>query len=233
MESPKVFLKTLVKNTQCNLVTNDTGTWKLITFRNKNSFGMDDFHKVLYKPKNETNLGNLGKDFLVRIHSECYTGDVFNSAHCDCGAQLKSAMKMMHENGCGLIILPNGQEGRGIGFENKVRCYHLMQNDPGLDTYSANVALGFPEDLRSYSDCKKIIDYLGINDFVLLTNNKEKIAALGGLRFTVCRDHPPEAINETNEKYIKTKLKKHHNDNEENIPCCFRWLVPRPGKRVC
>jgi len=228
MENPKVPVKTLVKNTQCNLVTNDTGNWKLMTFRSKTQFGIDDFHKVLYKPKQ--NPGDTSVDFLVRIHSECYTGDVFNSAHCDCGAQLKSAMKMMHHNGCGLIILPSGHEGRGIGFENKVRCYHLMQNDPSLDTYSANVALGFPEDLRDYRDCKKILEFIGINDFVLLTSNPKKIAALGGLRFSVCTEIVPDSVNETNKKYIKTKLKKHIGD-EENVPCLRWWLVQK--QRTC
>jgi 3,4-dihydroxy 2-butanone 4-phosphate synthase/GTP cyclohydrolase II len=129
-------------------------------------------------------------------------------------------MKMMHHNECGLIILPYGHEGRGIGFENKVRCYHLMQNDSSLDTYSANVALGFPEDIRDYRDCKKILDFLDINDFVLLTSNPEKIAALNGLRFRVFRGTLSDAVNETNEKYIKTKLKKHLKD-EKCLHCCF------------
>jgi len=206
-------------HTQCNLITNDTGTWNLMTFRSKTQFGTDDFHKVLYNPPKNMG-GDTSVDFLVRIHSECYTGDVFNSAHCDCGAQLKSAMKMMYHNGCGLIILPSGHEGRGIGFENKVRCYSLMQNNPSLDTYSANVALGFPEDLRGYRDCKKIIEYLGINDFVLLTSNPEKIDALDGLRFRVCSDTVPDSVNETNEKYIKTKLKKQLK-YEKSLHCCF------------
>lgn len=112
---------------------------------------------------------------LVRIHSECVTGDVFGSRRCDCGDQLDLSMSMIGERGCGVVIYLR-QEGRGIGIENKLRAYALQ--DQGLDTVDANLALGLPADCRRYNDAVDILQDLGIDACDLLTNNPEKAKAI-------------------------------------------------------
>jgi 3,4-dihydroxy 2-butanone 4-phosphate synthase/GTP cyclohydrolase II len=143
---------------------------------------------------------------LVRVHSKCLTGDTFHSLRCDCGEQLDEAMRMIQEEGKGVIVYLN-QEGRGIGLNNKVRAYMLQDN--GLDTVEANEKLGFKPDLREYGIGAQILADLGLRKIRLLTNNPRKIAALAGYGLEVVErvsiEIPP---NEVNLQYMQTKQKK-------------------------
>jgi 3,4-dihydroxy 2-butanone 4-phosphate synthase/GTP cyclohydrolase II len=122
---------------------------------------------------------------IVRIHSECLTGDIFGSLKCDCQQQLHSALSLIAENGHGYIVYLKGQEGRGIGIGNKIAAYALQEQ--GLNTYEANEKLGLPKDSRNYIDAIWIFKALNINDFYLMSNNPEKINALtkAGLTFNI------------------------------------------------
>lgn len=140
---------------------------------------------------------------LVRMHSECFTGDIFGSSRCDCGEQLESSMKLMEEKGCGVLIYLK-QEGRGIGLPNKIKAYTLQ--DQGLDTVEANRALGFGDDLRTYDVAVEILKDLGVKKVKLLTNNPDKVSSLEDASFELVNRHPLEVkANENNYKYLKTK----------------------------
>mgnify|MGYP000326850484 CR=1 FL=1 len=142
-------------------------------------------------------------DVLLRIHSECLTGDVFGSKRCDCGEQLESAMAKIAEEGEGLVLYLR-QEGRGIGIANKVRAYNLQ--DQGADTIEANEMLGFPADLRTYQCAACILSSLRVKSVRLLTNNPNKIEELAKHGVTVTLRVPIEvASNPENEKYLQTK----------------------------
>jgi len=141
---------------------------------------------------------------LVRVHSECLTGDVFHSLRCDCGDQLAKALEMIGEEGRGVVLYMR-QEGRGIGLHNKLRAYELQDN--GLDTVEANVRLGFPPDLRDYGIGAQILVELGIREIRLLTNNPRKVVALEeGYGLSVVERLPliirPNAVNYN---YLRTK----------------------------
>jgi len=142
----------------------------------------------------------------LRIHSECFTGDVLGSQRCDCGEQLKAAMNFIVERGSGYIIYLRNHEGRGIGLAEKIKAYQLQ--DRGLDTVEANLALGHQVDAREWSDAVEILGELGLTDVVLMTNNPEKIQALSdaGIESTV--HSLPIAANEFNQKYLDTKARK-------------------------
>lgn len=160
--------------------------------------GNDKEHTVIVK-------GDIfGKEnILVRIHSECLTGDAMGSLRCDCRDQLEGGLKKIEKEGQGMLIYLK-QEGRGIGLTDKIRAYDLQ--DHGLDTYEANVALGYPEDMRDYAIAVRILKYLNIKSIRLLTNNPHKITELQKLGIVINEriDHsyPP---NDHNKKYLLAK----------------------------
>jgi len=157
------------------------------------------------------------KPILVRVHSECLTGDIFGSLRCDCGNQLHKAMEMMKNEGSGVLLYIR-QEGRGIGLVNKLRAYELQ--DKGLDTVEANEKLGFEPDLRNYGIGAQILVDLGVRKMRLLTNNPKKIVGLEGYGLSVVEQVPIEIEpNEYNRCYLKCKeLKMGHLLNVDAAP---------------
>jgi len=146
------------------------------------------------------------KDVIVRVHSECLTGDVFGSSRCDCGQQLDMAFNIVAEKGEGVILYMK-QEGRGIGLKHKLMAYELQ--DSGKDTVEANVALGFEADLRDYGTGAQILRDLGLTTIKLLTNNPRKIVGIEGYGLQVVERLPVEVDpNKYNKKYLKTKSEK-------------------------
>ncbi len=143
---------------------------------------------------------------LVRVHSECLTGDVFGSLRCDCGDQMRGALERIGKEGRGIFVYMR-QEGRGIGLKNKVKAYHLQ--DEGLDTVEANMRLGFPPDLRNYGFGAQILRRLGVRKIRLLTNNPRKIVGLQAYGLEVVERLPIEVEpNEKNRRYLRTKKEK-------------------------
>ena len=147
------------------------------------------------------------KPVLVRVHSECVTGDVFHSLHCDCGEQLDLAMQMIAKAGTGVIVYLR-QEGRGIGLTNKIRAYGLQH--AGLDTVDANRALGLPDDLREYGTGAQILKDLGVGKMLLLTNNPKKVIGLKGYGLEITEEVPLEIAPKSakQKKYLSTKKKR-------------------------
>ena len=173
----------------------DLGEFRLIGYR---SLISEEEFVVLargeFAAENET---------LVRIHSQCLTGDVFGSTRCECGQQLRSAMKMIAEAGSGAIVYQH-QEGRGIGIINKIRAYALQ--DEGADTIEANERLGLPVDLRQYDQCAEILWELGIRRIRLMSNNPDKLRAVKRFGFEVVESVSLHFdFHETLARYIRTK----------------------------
>jgi len=173
-----------------------------------------DFHLIVY----ETEIDDYyhlalvkgevasGDDILVRVHSECLTGDTFHSLRCDCGSQLHRAMKMIDEAGRGVLVYMR-QEGRGIGLINKIKAYELQ--DQGMDTVEANVHLGFDPDPREYGIGAQILTDLGVSKMKLITNNPVKRVGLEGYGLKVVGREPIEVPpNEINKRYMETKKEK-------------------------
>ncbi|MBN1369251.1 MAG: bifunctional 3,4-dihydroxy-2-butanone-4-phosphate synthase/GTP cyclohydrolase II [Dehalococcoidaceae bacterium] len=173
-----------------------------------------EFQAVAYKSSAEDGehlalvYGDIHTDepVLVRVHSECLTGDVLGSQRCDCGEQLDEALKRITQEGRGVLIYMR-QEGRGIGFHNKLKAYALQ--DTGMDTVEANICLGFKEDLRDYGTGAQILADLGLHNIILLTNNPRKVVGLEGYGLTVVTTMPIIIKpNEHNRRYLETKQKK-------------------------
>ena len=189
--------KLVEKRVEVNLPT-EFGLFCVHAYRSK--LQDDDAHTHVALVKGDI----LGTDpVLVRVHSECFTGDIFGSLRCDCGPQLHAALSMIEKEGAGVLLYMR-QEGRGIGLLNKLRAYRLQ--DEGMDTVDANVALGFPPDLRDYGTGAQILMDLGLRRIRLLTNNPKKVIGLGGYGLEIV-DRVPLVIepNEYNERYMRTK----------------------------
>ena len=185
---------------------------KQTSVRFPNEFG--EFNLTLYKDQLDgkehiaITMGTFDpeKPALLRVHSECITGDVFHSARCDCGEQKDAALKMIAEEGNGALIYLR-QEGRGIGLRHKIMAYELQ--DQGLDTVEANIELGFKPDLRDYGAGAQIIKDLGIRKMRLMTNNPKKIIGLSGYDLEVVERVPVEIPpTENNQFYLETKRDK-------------------------
>ncbi|MBI5552369.1 MAG: bifunctional 3,4-dihydroxy-2-butanone-4-phosphate synthase/GTP cyclohydrolase II [Desulfobacterales bacterium] len=179
--------------------TDHGGEFKIIAFEND----VDDLlHIALVK-------GNIDpeKPVLVRVHSECMTGDIFGSMRCDCGDQLHRAMAMMEKEGTGVIIYLR-QEGRGIGLVNKLKAYELQQKQ-GLDTVEANRQLGFKDDMRDYGIGAQMLRNIGVRKMRLLTNNPKKMVGLDGYGLSIVEQIPIEVPpNEYNRCYLECKKLK-------------------------
>lgn len=175
------------------------GEFKIVAYENVIN---GEHHVALVKG----DVKNQDKPVLVRVHSECLTGDAFHSLRCDCGEQLNAAMKQISEEGVGVLLYMR-QEGRGIGLVNKVRAYELQ--DKGKDTVEANVLLGFPPDLRDYGIGAQILYDLGIKKIRLLTNNPKKLIGLKGYGLEMVERVPLQIQeNEVNKFYLRTKKEK-------------------------
>jgi 3,4-dihydroxy 2-butanone 4-phosphate synthase/GTP cyclohydrolase II len=160
-----------------------------------------------------------GQRILVRVHSECLTGDVFGSLRCDCGTQLDSALAQVGEAGRGVVLYIRGHEGRAIGLTHKLRAYQLQE--AGRDTVEANVELGFPADPRDYGIGAQILVDLGVRSMRLLTNNPSKRAGLEGYGLSIIERVPLETRpTDQNIEYLRTKREKlgHLLDNLEGFP---------------
>lgn len=188
---------TVTKEAEAKLPT-EFGPFRIVGFRSKTS---DEEFVALVKgeinPKTPT---------LVRIHSQCLTGDVFHSLKCDCGPQLQCAMEMVQAEGAGIIVYQQ-QEGRGIGIINKIRAYALQ--DQGADTIEANLQLGLDVDARKYDQCAEIIKMLGAGKVRVMSNNPEKMKALHVAGLEVVERVPLEVKPQAQAfKYLKTKKEK-------------------------
>jgi len=189
----------LIERSTETTIPTDYGDFRLILYTSKVD---KDSHLALIKGDIET----IEDPVTVRVHSECLTGDVFGSRRCDCGWQLKEAMRKISEEGRGVVLYMR-QEGRGIGLSNKLKAYHLQDN--GMDTVEANIALGFDADLRDYGIGAQILVDLGIKRIRLLTNNPHKVVGLQGYGLEIVERIPIETEpGESNKRYLRTKKEK-------------------------
>jgi 3,4-dihydroxy 2-butanone 4-phosphate synthase/GTP cyclohydrolase II len=174
------------------------GDFDLIAFRQTNT---EEIHMALIK-----GTWTEEEPIMVRVHSSCATGDIFGSCRCDCGPQLHNAMKMVEEEGKGVILYMN-QEGRGIGLINKLKAYKLQEQ--GMDTVQANLALGLPMDSRDYGVGAQILRDLGVSKIRLISNNPKKRVGLLGYGLEIVEQLPIEIVpNPHNERYLQTKRDK-------------------------
>ena len=190
--------ETLIKKeVEVNLPT-EIGSFKLKAYRQTTN---EQIHLVIYKGE-----WNQDDEILVRVHSSCMTGDIFGSCRCDCGPQLDKSMKMIEENGKGVIVYMN-QEGRGIGLINKLKAYEIQEK--GKDTVEANIELGFKPDLRDYGVGAQILRDMNVTKIKLLSNNPKKRAGLSGYGIEIVENVPIEIKSNIHNKfYLKTKRDK-------------------------
>jgi 3,4-dihydroxy 2-butanone 4-phosphate synthase/GTP cyclohydrolase II len=189
----------LVKKVATAKLPTAYGEFKMIAYENIIN---GEHHVALVKG----DITNAKKAVLVRVHSECLTGEVFHSIRCDCGEQLDTALKEISAEGQGVLLYMR-QEGRGIGLVNKIRAYELQ--DGGLDTVDANIQLGFPPDMRDYGIGAQILVDLGLNRIRLLTNNPRKIAGLKGYGLEIVERVPLYTeVNAANITYLSTKKER-------------------------
>ena len=182
---------------EVNLPT-EIGDFKLKAYKQTTN---EQIHLVIYKGK-----WNQDDEILVRVHSSCMTGDIFGSCRCDCGPQLDKSMKMIEENGKGVIVYMN-QEGRGIGLINKLKAYEIQEK--GKDTVEANIELGFKPDLRDYGVGAQILRDMNVTKIKLLSNNPKKRAGLTGYGIEIVENVPIEIKSNIHNKfYLKTKRDK-------------------------
>ena len=172
-----------------------SGMWKIATFPGLRQRE----HAVIA-------FGEPGLKPMVRIHSECFTGDVVHSQRCDCGEQLEASINLIQAHGHGYIIYLRDHEGRGIGLTEKIKAYQLQ--DQGMDTIDANLHLGHEIDARDWNDAVAIVRALGLQDLVILTNNPNKVAALKNAGLDVTQQPLVIVSNKFNEKYLATKEEK-------------------------
>ncbi len=196
---PASIAADLVRVAEAEVPLQDAPDARVIAFRAPDS-GIEHLAILIGRP--EISVAS-GETPLVRLHSECFTGDLLGSLRCDCGAQLRGAIQLMSKQGCG-VLLYLAQEGRGIGLVNKLRAYALQ--DSGLDTLDANRALGWGADERNFLVAATMLDQLGINRIRLLTNNPEKVTALAACGIDiVAREQHIIAPNGVNDGYLATK----------------------------
>src|SRR6056297_3439974 len=197
------------KVVEATVPTAHAGTFRVIVYEND----MEDLqHIALIKGEIDPQ-----QPTLVRVHSECLTGDIFSSLRCDCGEQLNTTMKMMDEEACGILLYVR-QEGRGIGLDNKLKAYVLQ--DQGYDTVEANEQLGFKADLRDYGIGAQVLADLGVRKMRLITNNAKKIVGLEGYGLSVVEQVPIQIEpNDYNRCYLECKrLKMGHYLNIDTTP---------------
>ncbi|MBA4495681.1 bifunctional 3,4-dihydroxy-2-butanone-4-phosphate synthase/GTP cyclohydrolase II [Paenactinomyces guangxiensis] len=190
--------ETLIERVVSVRMPTEFGEFQMVGYSNQ----VDDKEHVAFVK------GNIDpeKPVLVRVHSECLTGDVFGSQRCDCGPQLHAALEKIEQEGTGVLLYMR-QEGRGIGLLNKLKAYKLQEE--GLDTVEANLSLGFRDDLREYGIGAQILRDLGVRKMRLLTNNPRKITGLKGYGLEVVEVLPIELpVNKNNRKYMETKKTK-------------------------
>jgi 3,4-dihydroxy 2-butanone 4-phosphate synthase/GTP cyclohydrolase II len=191
----------LVKKIAATKLPTEAGVFDMMLYESV----LDGSHHVALLMGLET-LRQAERPVLVRVHSECLTGDVFGSLRCDCGSQLKKAMALIAQEKQGVVLYMK-QEGRGIGLANKLKAYSLQ--DQGMDTVEANEALGFPADLRDYGIGAQILADLGVKQIRLLTNNPRKIVGLEGYGLHIVERVSLETgKTDANRKYLKTKKEK-------------------------
>ena len=188
----------LVEREQCVRLPTDYGDFDLYLYR---SLTDDAHHLALVRGKIDPK-----QPVLVRVHSECLTGDVFGSRRCDCGSQLHQAMRQIAQHGTGILLYMR-QEGRGIGLPAKIHAYKLQEE--GLDTVQANRKLGFPMDLREYGMGAQILSDLGVRKIRLMTNNPRKVVGLSGHGLQITARLPIKSVpHPENKRYLKTKKRK-------------------------
>lgn len=197
------------------------GPFRAFGYRNKIN-GVEHLALVAGEPERDG-----GEDVLVRVHSECLTGDVFHSRRCDCGPQLHESMRMVQEAGRGVVVYMRGHEGRGIGLLAKLQAYHLQ--DRGIDTVDANLKLGLPADAREYSSAAQIINDLGVKSLSLLSNNPYKASALTGHGIRIGpRTAVPVYPNADNIRYLRTKRDRMGHD----LPSVDAWDATHPEENT-